>query len=147
MSNTNKAQATATAPVPPTPSQDQDSAFFWGGLRGRAFKLQECGSCGKRRFPPMPSCPYCATRESQVVQANGLGSVYSWIVVHHAFHPAFKADVPYIVATIDLEGGGRMAARVNAPDGLTFGQVVKAGYLDHGSWTELRFSTDLEQRD
>lgn len=147
MSNPNQSQSQTIAPAPPTPSQDQDSAFFWDGLRARTFKLQECRSCNKRRFPPMPSCPYCASRESQIAQANGLGSVYSWIVVHHAFHPAFKADVPYIIATIDLEGGGRMAARVDAPGGLTFGQAVKAGFLDHGGWSELRFSTTLEKLD
>lgn len=147
MTHPNPASASAAAPSPPTPLQDHDSAFFWEGLRGGALKLQQCITCSKRRFPPMPSCPYCASRESEIVQTNELGAIYSWIVVHHAFHPAFKDDVPYVVATIDLEGGGRMAARVDAPDGLRFGQVVQAGYLDHGSWTELRFSTELGKSD
>ena len=92
----------------------------------------------------MPSCPYCAARTSRVVTADATGTVYSWIVVHHAFHPAFAADVPYIVATIDLDGGGRMAARLAAPSGVKFGQRVKATYLTHDGWSELRFTTLLD---
>ncbi|WP_051237656.1 Zn-ribbon domain-containing OB-fold protein [Ottowia thiooxydans] len=128
-------------PPRPIPSPDQDSAFFWDGLRAHEFKVQECLDCGKRRFPPMPTCPFCAGRESRIVEPTGRGTVYSWVVVHHAFHPAFKADLPYIVATIDLEGGGRIAARVDTPGAeLVIGQGVRAGYLDHGDWTELRFT-------
>lgn len=141
-----QANSALDTPARPTPSPDQDSAFFWEGLRAHEFRLQECTDCGKRRFPPMPTCPFCAGRHAKVVIPTGRGKVYSWVAVHHAFHPAFKADLPYIVATIDLEGGGRMAARVDtqAPEKaqISIGQVVKAGYLDHGEWTELRFSAE-----
>ena len=36
--------------------------------------------------------------------------MHSWTVAHHAFHPAFKADLPYILITVDLPEGVRLMA-------------------------------------
>jgi uncharacterized OB-fold protein len=33
-------------------------------------------------------------------------------VAHHPFHPAFKAELPYIVAIVDLDEGVRMNAQM-----------------------------------
>ena len=48
----------------PAPVPDPDSAFFWEGLRARKLLLQACGACARHRFPPMPSCPYCGSRNT-----------------------------------------------------------------------------------
>jgi uncharacterized OB-fold protein len=87
----------------------------------------------------MPSCPYCAARECSVQTTSGKGSVYSWIVVHRAFDPAFASEVPYTLASIDLAEGGRVVARLEGAAAPRFGMQVQAVFLDHPEWTELRF--------
>lgn len=123
--------------APPVP--DQDSAFFWQGLREHKLLLQQCTACNRHRFPPMPSCPYCAADTSAVRESRGQGSVYSWIVVRRAFDPAFAADVPYVLATVDFDEGGRTVARLEGTSSPAFGMRVSAAYTDHPEWTELRF--------
>lgn len=131
-------QATQDRPAPAAPEADADSAFFWKGLREHTVLLQECTRCKRTRFPAMPCCPYCAARESLVRAASGLGTVYSWIVVHRAFDPAFAGDVPYTLASIDLDEGGRLVGRLEGRP-ATFGMRVRAAFHDHPDWTELRF--------
>lgn len=91
----------------------------------------------------MPSCPYCAARGSEHLEAAGTGSVYSWIVVRRAFNPAFAGDVPYVIATIDLDEGCRILARLDAEP--AFELPVKASYIRHDGWTELRFTSGAGQ--
>ena len=127
-----------TRPSPLAPAPDVDSAFFWQGLKEQRLLLQQCSDCKRYRFPPMPSCPYCAARESTVEEVGGNGSIYSWIVVHHAFDPAFASEVPYTLATIDLAEGGRLVGRLEGAR-AEFGMPVCATYTAHPDWTELRF--------
>lgn len=132
----------APAPDAPRPVPDADSAPFWAGLRQERLLLQRCTDCHRLRFPPMYPCPYCRGRGAHLEQVSGRGTVYSWIVVHRAFHPAFAADVPYTVATVDLLEGPRVAVRAETCPDLTFGSAVRATYVHHPAWTELRMTCD-----
>src|SRR5262249_52901838 len=97
--------------------------------------------CSRCRFPPMPWCPYCAASASTTIEATGNGTVYSWIVVHRAFDPAFTDEVPFTLATVDLEEGARIVGRLEkAP--AQFGMLVRATYFKHSDWTELRFEPE-----
>jgi len=140
MTKDNAVTAFAQAkPIPAPPTPDPESAFFWQGLRSHKLLVQQCGGCGRHRFPPMPSCPYCASPAGAVRESKGNGTVYSWIVVRRAFDPAFAADVPYILASVDLDEGGRLVARLVGTNKADFGMRVSAVYHDHPEWTELRF--------
>lgn len=123
--------------APPAPEPDADSAAFWAALREERIVLQRCGGCGRLRFPPLGRCPYCRSTAAVHEAVAGTGTVYSWTVVHRAFDPAFAGDVPYVVATVDLDAGPRMALRLDgaAP---TFGASVEPRFVHHGDWTELR---------
>ena len=50
------------------------------------------------------------------VDASGRGTVHSWTITHYAFHPGFKADLPYILLTVDLPEGVRMNAQARGID-------------------------------
>lgn len=128
------------------PEPDADSAFYWAGLAQRRLLLQRCGTCAKTRFPAMPTCPYCASRDWRPTEARGSGTVYSWIVVHRAFDPAFAADVPYVIATVDLDDGPRLVARIAGKGNVTFGSRVYPEFVDHDGWTELRMTADGRNR-
>lgn len=126
-------------PLSPTP--DADSRFYWEGLSQGKVLLQECTTCGKRRFPPMPCCPYCAATGFVLREASG-GEVFSWVTIHRAFQPAFADEVPYTIATVDLDGGGRMIGRLEPDEGVAAGLRVRPQFVKHQDWTELRFQPE-----
>ncbi len=132
---------TGDTPEVMAPASDVDSQFYWDGLTREQLLLQECGICHKRRFPPMPSCPYCGAVETLVREASG-GTVYSWVTVHRAFQPAFAAEVPYTLATVDLDGGGRMVARLEPGESASPGLRVVPHFVHHKTWSEVRFGPE-----
>jgi len=127
----------------PTPTTDQLSEPFWAALVDRRVLVQECPACGRRRFPRLPSCPYCAAEGGDDVEVPGTGTVYSFVRVHRALTPASADEVPYCVATVDLDGGGRIHGRVEPPEATEIGLSVRPRFVDHGDWTELRFEPAL----
>jgi uncharacterized protein len=127
-----------TAPGPVAPSPDVDSRFYWDDLGREQVSVQECGSCRRRRFPPMPSCPYCAAVGAVIRQATE-GTVYSWVTVRRAFQPAFESDVPYTIVTVDLGGGGRIVGRLEPGEAAAAGLQVRPHFVHHQGWTEVRF--------
>jgi uncharacterized OB-fold protein len=65
--------------------------------------------------------------------------VYSWVGVQRALTPDFEAEVPYTIATVELDEGARAFARLEGPEPTTPGGPVVATFVDHPEWTELRF--------
>jgi uncharacterized protein len=128
------------AAVRTKPEVDETNAFYFEGLRDNRFLIQCCGACERRRFPPMPSCPYCAATETVVQQASGGASLYSWIVVHRAFEPSFADQVPYTLGTVDLEGGGRLVARIVDAPSLAAGMELALRIHQHDDWAEPQFA-------
>jgi len=124
------------------PEADPDSGPFWAALRERRVVLQRCAACARLRFPPMGRCPWCADARSTREEVHAVGSVYSWVVVHRAFRPEFAAEVPYVVATVDLDAGPRLALRLERPAGVGFGSRVHPVFHPHADWTELRMALD-----
>jgi uncharacterized OB-fold protein len=132
---------TGDLPEVSAPVSDVDSQFYWAGLTREQLLIQECGVCHKRRFPPMPSCPYCGAFETVVCEAWA-GAIYSWVTVHRAFQPAFAVDVPYTLATVDLDGGGRMVARLEPGESAKPGLRVVPFFVHHRTWSEVRFGPE-----
>jgi hypothetical protein len=127
------------------PEPTLHSGPYWEGLNQRKLLLQKCRGCGKIRHYPQPMCPACHSMEVEWVEASGRGTVHSWTIAHHAFHPGVREDLPYTLATVDLEEGVRMnaqlrgvpaeALRIGLPVRVAFA-TVKEGltlpYLDPG---------------
>ena len=79
--------------------------------------------------------PWCATPGGTDVESNGHGVVYSWVTVHRQL--TVPRDVPYTVATVQLDDGPRMLGRL---DGQAAADArVEPAFVDHDDWTELRF--------
>lgn len=124
---------------PAAPLADEESSRYWRALAEHRIELQCCGACDRRRFPPMPSCPYCGTGGGHEVDVPGTGVVYSWIRVHRAMTPAMRDQVPYCIVTVDLDGGGRLFGRLTGAAAIAVGAPVRPAFVDHDGWTELRF--------
>jgi uncharacterized protein len=90
----------------------------------------------------MPSCPYCGVAGGTDVVVPGTGTVYSWVGVKRAMTPGFAGEVPYTVATVDLDGGGRIFGRATPIEEVAIGARVAPEFVDHSEWTELRFRVE-----
>ena len=51
----------------------------------------------------------------------------------------FEAEVPFTIATVELEEGARAFGRLEGSEPGAPGGAVVATYVDHAEWTELRF--------
>lgn len=96
----------------PVPEPTRDSRPYWDALREGRLVIQQCAACGTLRHYPRPVCAACYSMEATWREVSGRGRVHSWTVAHHPFHPGFKGDLPYVLATVDLEEGVRMIAQL-----------------------------------
>jgi uncharacterized OB-fold protein len=121
------------------PEPDLESAAWWEGLRAHRVTLQHCQDCDQTRFPPMPSCPWCASAAFDVVESAGRGVVYSFVTANVAVSPGYRGSLPYSVATVELDEGPRLLGRVEPASPLAIGDRVVSCFVDHAAWTELCF--------
>ena len=119
---------------------DADSAPWWDALASGRLVLPKCDVCGRWSFPPGPACPHCGSPRPALRQASGLGTVYSWVVVHKAYDPAFASEVPYVIVTVDLDEGPRVVGRLlGSREGLRANAPVRALPFTAPSGTLLGF--------
>ena len=114
---------------PPTP--DRDTQYFWDGVAAGRLLLQACSSCGTVRLPPQPMCGSCRSFEWEPRDADGRGTVLSWIVSRHPTEPDAE---PRTVALIELEEGPRIVSNlvdVEGRDDLN-DMAVEVGFAEVG---------------
>ena len=105
---------------------DELRPFFEGASKGRLV-VQKCDACGKLRFPPAQVCAECMSRNLGWVAVSGRGAVYSYTIMHRAYHPAFAGKVPYALVVVELEEGGKITSNVVGidPHRLKCGMAVE----------------------
>ncbi len=96
----------------PLPYVHEENRPFWEGARRHELCLQKCQDCGKFRFYPRSICPHCFSYNTEWTKVSGKGKIYSFTVAHRAILPAFRQDVPYSIAIIELEEGVRMMSNI-----------------------------------
>ena len=117
----------------PLPYPDPESRPFWEGARNHKLLIVRCRSCGTHRFPPTSFCAKCSSPDHDWVEASGKAKVFSWIVVRHPVpKEVFAADVPYVVALVDLAEGVRMSTNIIGckPEDVTADMAVAVSYRD-----------------
>lgn len=96
----------------PNPVLGPDNSFFWEGCRRHELTFQRCVRCGHVRWPPSIVCPQCHSFEGEVIVSSGKGKIYSYVVYHFPYHPAFQNELPYVVALVELEEGPRILSNI-----------------------------------
>lgn len=96
----------------PLPVIDDGNRPFWDGCAAGALRLQRCADCHHLRYPINAVCPRCLAADHTWETLSGQGTVYSTIVFHQVYHEAFRGDLPYNVAMIQLAEGPRMISNV-----------------------------------
>lgn len=107
----------------PLPTITDENREFWEGARRGKLRMQKCRDCGHIRYPISHCCPKCLSYNFEWTDLSGRGEVFSYVVFHQLYNQAFKEDVPYNVALVQLEEGPRMYSNVVGVDN----DAVKVG--------------------
>ena len=100
----------------PLPQPSIETAPFWAAVQKRTLMMPKCDACGTVAFPPTVACSTCERMQFTWTQMSGRGTVYSFVVYHRIYHPAFADKVPYVVAVVDIDEGPRLISNiVNMP--------------------------------
>lgn len=99
----------------PKPSVDPDIAPFWEATKKHEFVLMRCKKCGAWYFP----AAYCRFHDNEPLfgnmewaKASGKGKVACFNISYRAFNPAFKNDIPYVYAIIELDEGPAFGSNI-----------------------------------
>jgi uncharacterized OB-fold protein len=84
---------------------------FWEGAKRHELMVYKCSNCGTLYYP-VTDCVACGSPKMEWTRVSGKGSIYTYIVYHMAYHPAWKGDVPYNVSWIKLEEGPLLLSNV-----------------------------------
>jgi uncharacterized OB-fold protein len=108
---------------------------WWDACRQQQLLLQRCSDCEHSQFYPRTFCTACASAAVDWVQASGQGAVLSYTVIRHPVSPAYKSEVPYIIALIKLEEGPVMMSTLAGcdPEDARVGMRVQVGFEE---WTD-----------
>ena len=96
----------------PVPQINKINRSHWEAAKQHTLMLQRCKICGHYLYPPGESCRSCLSDKLEWVEVSGRGTIYTWTVFHHVYHPAFKDKVPYAVVNVELEEGPRINSRL-----------------------------------
>jgi len=86
-----------------------NAPYFEGSLAGK-LRLQRANSTGQVRFPYAPIDPTDLSTEAEWVDLSGRATLWSWIIMHQAYFPSYKSDLPYPIILVQLEEGPFMIA-------------------------------------
>lgn len=114
----------------PTPQPDGVSAPYWQAAAEGRLLVQQCPSCGHRQWYPRALCTACGA-DPEWLACSGRGVVHTFTVVRQMGMRAFRGDVPYVVAMIDLEEGPRIMGGITDcdPDDVVIGLAVEVHFL------------------
>lgn len=108
--------------------------FFWDAAREHELVVQRCDDCSYYIHWPQVVCPRCQSDKLSTAELSGRGTIFTYTVVHHVFHPIYAGEVPYSVAIVELDEqpGLRMLANiVDCPnDALRIGMAVEVTFED-----------------
>ncbi len=88
------------------PQPTAETAADWEGCRKHQLLIQRCTQCGHYQFYPRIVCTACMSDGVEWVQASGYGRVSSFTIIRRAVSKAYAAEVPYVIALIELEDLG-----------------------------------------
>ena len=129
----------STVPLPtpgqyvrPVPLVDGLAAPFWEGARAHVLRYQRCTTCAHAHLPAARRCANCGSDALGWADAAGTGEVFTFTVMHKAYHPGFADRLPYVVAIVQLTEGPVLLSSIEgcAPDAVRIGMPVSVTFDD-----------------
>ena len=125
----------------PVPSPSEVTQFYWDAAKEHKLMIQRCDECRRYIHWPQLYCPNCQSDRLSPTEVSGKGTIYTFCVVNHIFHPAF--EVPYSLALIELDEqpGLRMLTNiVDCPnEELRVGMQVEVTFEQRGDYALPQF--------
>jgi len=125
----------------PLPDVSERMRPFYDATRSHKLVVQRCDACSRTFFPAVDICSDCHSDALSWIECCGKGEVFSYVIMHHVYHPAFAARTPYAVAEVKLDEGPRMRSNIVDIDAvdLRIGLRVEATYECFGKdlWLPL----------
>ena len=114
------------------PSPDPGTAPYWKAARDHKLMLPQCLDCGKYHSYHRALCPFCSSARLEWKRCSGHGAIYSFTEVFRAPSDAFAADVPYVIAIVELDEGPHLMTRLITADNKSthVGQRVTVEFED-----------------
>ena len=110
-----------------SPAVSPETAVYWAAAQEGRLLLKHCLSCKKPHFYPRNHCPHCFSPDTDWVQSDGNGTIYSFTVMR-------RANPQYAVAYVTLDEGVTMFSNIVGcdVDGLSIGQRVRVEFQSCG---------------
>lgn len=126
----------------PVPVPTAETRPFWEGCARGELRYQLCRKCGKAQFYPRRLCISCLSEELDWRASKGAGTIFSITTVNRPTTAAFKEDVPYVIALVDLDEGFRMMLNVRGEHRLKarIGDRVRIGFEEGAGGMTLPFA-------
>lgn len=103
---------------------------FFESLGDDVLYAAVCEECETRLIPPRPACYACGSRSLELEEQSHSGTIVSYTSVNRP-PSGFESMAPYSIAIVELESGGRILGRVDAPiDEVSIGQPVRLDVRD-----------------
>jgi uncharacterized OB-fold protein len=115
----------------PLPAINATNRPFWDAARRHELVAWRCLNCGAY-FSRVTDCRSCDNPKMDWVKVGGRGQVFTFCIFRPPFHPAWKDDVPYNVAYVQLDEGPLMVTNIVdcANEAIFIGMPVEVVFED-----------------
>lgn len=124
-----------TEPTPkPVPRPNPETQPFWDACQRGELTLQRCSTCNHLQHYPRVRCTSCQGNALTQEPVSGAGVVRTFTINRVPVSEAYKADLPYVVALIELVEGPCMMANLLdcAPERVHIGMPVTVTFESRG---------------
>lgn len=114
----------------PLPYASWETRGWWEGAGRGELVLQRCTSCGNLQHKPRAICVKCLTDSIEHFVGTGRGTIHTFTVTHQNLAAPFNAQLPYVLAYVELEEGPRVLTNIVGaePADISIGQAVVADF-------------------
>ncbi len=117
----------------PKPEIDLVNSALFTGLKNGKLLIQQCNDCKNLQFYPKPICVKCGSLNLGWKESNGRGKIYTFTLIKRVIMNSkeFESELPYLIASVELEDGIRIYGRLKDRNARV-GQHVSLDPLDAG---------------
>jgi uncharacterized OB-fold protein len=112
----------------------EPTAEYWAGAARGELRIPRCHGCGRLHWYPEDECRRCKGAAFTWETLRGTGTLFSWVVVTHAFLPEFADLTPFVPAlvAVDEDPAVRIPTRIVDcdPEALSFEMPVRCVFRD-----------------
>ncbi len=105
---------------------------FWDAAAQGRLAIQRCADCRYYNHPPKDTCDQCLSTKLEFENVSGLGTVWSYSVMHQKSVAGFEQSVPYLTALIELDEQPMLLLVTNlpgaTPDAVKIGDRVQVSF-------------------